>query len=953
MASTPWIFPTGTVALADEYNGISLRNASYVERVKAEDGSYADIRRGANNQVEDAPMRAFGFPLASVPSGATITGFEMRISCYANPQGPYDAAPTDSIIRPVIHSGNEVYRNLNTGVQIASNDQIGQNLASSQIWPTLGAQYKDFRVYGGPANMWGVTEAQLRNLNFGFDLRMNGGGKNGAVGFIDSFQLRVHYEGGVPAGPAPITGTGAGIVDSPTGSASGTSGFTTRRTPHASSFSVASNGSTYAVAREGTGTSVYVNEYRWIGQYRASASSYDVNQAFVGFDTSNLPAKAITSAKLVLPVNERFGSAVVEARRYDWTPGQGIVPGSQLADHPLLGSATVNGSTVEIPLANVARDDLFKIVLAVQAQRMNVAPTGDDTFLLASTGDYLEVTFGDDIVVIMGSATGAVSAPTGASLGRSAISGVAAGAVPSANGVVAIRERLFGSAASTIPAPTGSASGSSGFAGVGSCATVTPTGSASGSSSIVGQGVGVVRAPTGSANARSKISAAATGIAIGQSGASIGSSKLTGSGVGQIAAPTGEAAGVSAVPGANGVGFGMVEGATGSATGGLSINGVGSGANVAPMGSTQGRSAIRGIATGTINAPTGSANGKIGESGSANGQVNAPTGSGDGRIVYLATASSQIAAPSGGGSASVGLTGETATIIEGPWGASTARSTITGEGSANISAPTGSAIGLSYLVGQEGVGQGLVEAPTGYGQGTVKITGEGHATIPAPTATASATVFVRGVAVLLIGGSAGSAHGHSEITGEGVFTIPAPSGEANGTSALVPRVGVGFGFAEGPSGKAQGTLAFTGQGNVTAMALSASVAASSAIIGQGSGTVEGPSGAVSGELRATGESVGQNAGFVGQAEGTSEILPIFGEGGGEVAGPSSEALATLTIRGEMVGMIPAPTGLGFGTGRLVEALPGTFLTADYDDRGVRADNDDRSLSADTDSRAAG
>ncbi|MBU4197688.1 MAG: hypothetical protein KJ911_13180 [Alphaproteobacteria bacterium] len=131
------------------------------------------------------------------------------------------------------------------------------------------------------------------------------------------------------------------------------------------------------------------------------------------------------------------------------------------------------------------------------------------------------------------------------------------------------------------------------------------------------------------------------------------------------------------------------------------------------------------------------------------------------------------------------------------------------------------------------------------------------------------------------------------------------------------------------------------------------MAASSAIVGQAAATIDAPSGEASGAIREAGEGVGENAGFIGQGEGDSVILPIFGQGFGTVDGPSGEALAIVVIGGVGVCVIPSATGSGFGTGRLIEVLPGTSISAEFDGRALAADNDDRSLSADLDLRSAG
>lgn len=373
MASTPWIFPANAISMADEYNGILYRNANYATNVLAEDGSFSDMKYMANGMVENAPLRVFGFPLASIPTGATITGFELRVSCYAAAPGQFDTPASDALIRPLIHSGRTVYTNSNTGAAVGKSDQIGQNLASSVAWPTPNAAAKSFRTYGGPTNMWGVTEAQLRNANFGFDLSLAGGGKNGAIGFVDSFQLRVHYEGG--SAPEPTPGT---VVQK------------------SADFAITSNDADYTAAREGLGSSVFVNtDYRWIGQY-LGGGKYDVNQTFLRFDTgASIPAAhRIVSAKLILSVAESYGSTVLEARVQEWSVEDRsyFVPGTALGAKTLLGSQTVPSGVlgeVSIDLPGLTRMATTSMVLAAAGQRLGVPTTDDDT--LRITNARLEI----------------------------------------------------------------------------------------------------------------------------------------------------------------------------------------------------------------------------------------------------------------------------------------------------------------------------------------------------------------------------------------------------------------------------------------------------------------------------------------------------------------------------------------------------------------------------------
>jgi len=149
-------------------------------------------------------------------------------------------------------------------------------------------------------------------------------------------------------------------------------------------LSITANDGDYAIAREGTGTNVYLNDLYWVGQYLGGG--HDVNQTFLGFDiASAIPFEnEITSAKLVLTVNEAYGLAVAEVRAHAWTSDgvTAFVPGSQLASKPLLGSTTIsagNSGEIVIDLTVVDRAT-ERIVLSAAAQRLGVPTTDDDTF---------------------------------------------------------------------------------------------------------------------------------------------------------------------------------------------------------------------------------------------------------------------------------------------------------------------------------------------------------------------------------------------------------------------------------------------------------------------------------------------------------------------------------------------------------------------------------------------
>lgn len=458
MASTSWLFPSGTVDMADDYNGILSRNSTNAANTMAEDNAFASLTSGKNHQFENAPMRAFGFSLASVPAGATITGFEMRMSCYALAPGQFDTAVSDSLVRPLIHSGRTTYQNVNTGAAIAKADQIGQNLASSTLWPTPEPANKAFRTYGGPTNMWGVSEAQLRNPNFGFDLLLAGGGKAGATGYVDSFQLRVHYEGGAPAGPEPITGTGSGTVSGPTGSATGTSVV--------KAIMGTGSGQTAAPTASANG----VSKITGVASATVSAPSATVSARLLSYGIASAsiaaPTASVTassgyrgqgSGSTVAPTASANGSSAISGYGAGTNPTyNGLVNGgSKLSGQgsattaapsaTALGSSAITGQgsgSITAPMAS--------------AEGVSVVPGANGVGFGQSDGPT-GLAFAK--LSMKGQATVAATGPTGSANGRSKIRGTATATIsaPSATALGKMGER--GTASGQIANPTGSAAG--------------------------------------------------------------------------------------------------------------------------------------------------------------------------------------------------------------------------------------------------------------------------------------------------------------------------------------------------------------------------------------------------------------------------------------------------------------------------------------------------------------
>lgn len=775
MVSTNWLFPTNAVAMADEYNGLLYRNASYADRVRAEDGAYAEIRRGANNQFEDAPIRVFGFPLSTIPTGATITGFEMRISCYANPPGPYDSQPTDNIVRPLIHSGRETYSNINTGAQIGAADQIGQNLASSKIWPTLGAQYKEFRVYGGPTNMWGVTEAQLRNPNFGFDLRMNGGGKSAAVGYIDSFQLRVHYEGGPPPQPDPVVGSGSGsfIKPSATGSAKhGVKGSATgslpklegeaiaimvpaqgaaTRTPLTLASFTARSAYDGDYARARSGEFAVAGEYPWVGQY-LNGSTYEVNQTIVTFDTSTLDDGEIMASALVLEVAENYGDNIVEVRV---VPADAFVPGAELASYPLFATKTINtaGSHIFYGLQPLPRQSAFKLAITTFDQRRGIAPTEDDTFITSNIS----------LVVDIAQATSGI--------------GVATLLPLTATGAATHGVKGSGSGHLTPIIATGSGK-------------IATKGSGSGSlGRLTGTGVGVSTPPM------------VTGVGSGSLGAisANGSVKhgATGLGAGQLAVVAGEAVGSSTPPATSGVGSytfptliagGLAKhGVKGSGAGVLTVVGEGSGVSTPPVNVGVGAGVMRpldGTGSGvTVTAGDAPLTVLPGLSGEGSG-VHGARGAGDGSL---------------GGLTASGLAG----LVPG------------GQGVGTLLPVTAEGVGV-HLTGAYGVG--VLSGLSAAGEGVHGLKGQADGSLPSLTGSSTGNQGVRGSGSIYLATLNGVAVARHGVTGHGEGSLPAIAGEGRGSSVtgsgaadLAPLSGSGV-SGHGVRGEGSGELGLIGSG---------------------------------------------------------------------------------------------------------------------------------------------
>lgn len=409
MASTSWLNPGTAIAMADLINGTEYRNAWDADRAKSQDGQYANIRIGADNRYENAPLRVVNFGTdAAIPTGATITGIEVKVRRWAYPPDAYVTAAADNLIRLVLHSGSHLYQvTMGTGTATGINDQRGSNLASSTLWPQSEAAIAD-AIYGGPTNLWGagLTDAQIRSTAFGLDIKPSGGGKSDVSCFVDCIQVRIHYEGGAEPEPQPNPAVGNLTASLSGASMSAVSRAATKAVLNRSTATLTRTIATKAVTKAvlnrslvaATGVSATKALSRStltatlpaatlnstttvqsgtiypvhptvlnIGSYAANyenarqgaglvngqfgwvgqywnGGQYEINQVMLGFDLTGLPNKKITKAELRFNVNEAYGQNTIEARIHDWVDVTSFVPGNQLDTKPLLGSLGVNSN---------------------------------------------------------------------------------------------------------------------------------------------------------------------------------------------------------------------------------------------------------------------------------------------------------------------------------------------------------------------------------------------------------------------------------------------------------------------------------------------------------------------------------------------------------------------------------------------------------------------------------
>lgn len=139
---------------------------------KADDTSYADVL-GAKNETSDYLLLTnFGFTSTHIPDGATIDGFEIVCSRYADVADQY----YDSVFRLYYDSA-----------------LIGDNIASATKWPITSPADA---TYGGATNKCGTTLTQANVLSTGFGIALKiakGSNSNYNAAYVNYIKIRVYY----------------------------------------------------------------------------------------------------------------------------------------------------------------------------------------------------------------------------------------------------------------------------------------------------------------------------------------------------------------------------------------------------------------------------------------------------------------------------------------------------------------------------------------------------------------------------------------------------------------------------------------------------------------------------------------------------------------------------------------------------------------------------------------
>lgn len=177
MADTGWKSP-GTAANVDRDGQTAWAD---VDNIKDSDDNYAS-QMVLKEEYTDW-IRATNFDFASdIPAGATIDGIELQIEHKSEGANIKDSA---------------IYLRKTAG-------QVGDNKSLVPSWPIADA----YATYGGAADTWnaGLTDVDVRNLDFGVDISAYCWQINDYWGYVDHVQIRVYYTGGLPGTPSAYGG---------------------------------------------------------------------------------------------------------------------------------------------------------------------------------------------------------------------------------------------------------------------------------------------------------------------------------------------------------------------------------------------------------------------------------------------------------------------------------------------------------------------------------------------------------------------------------------------------------------------------------------------------------------------------------------------------------------------------------------------------------------------------
>lgn len=162
--------------------GIAGTGTTWTNRtlITADDGSTASCNLTGSSR--SMVPRSYGFTEANLPLDATILGIEI------------------SVDRSTDFSGIGI-SDLTVRLRDVDGD-LGINQADFQIWPTTLTK----RIYGGPENTLGISEAKLvpatfHQTSFGMNFAVvNNDMKTAHTAFVDWIGINIYYS--VPASPS-------------------------------------------------------------------------------------------------------------------------------------------------------------------------------------------------------------------------------------------------------------------------------------------------------------------------------------------------------------------------------------------------------------------------------------------------------------------------------------------------------------------------------------------------------------------------------------------------------------------------------------------------------------------------------------------------------------------------------------------------------------------------------